>query len=351
MNAPLTYAAWSYAWRRFNFGAAQRARTWRLVADLVDAKLDLPEALETAASVARDGGQAAVAALIMDLRTGVQYGDLDQRVARYTSGAEALLFRVIGSAGAAGVLRGAMRLAEQQDRLGRAIKGALAMPALLTALMGVVFYMLGSELFPALIDVAPLERWSPAARAIGNFSLWFVGNFQWVLIGLAAVFMFLRLFLPRYAGPGRVFLDKFLPCSLYRLQVGTGFIFTVTELGRMGETLNSQLLHELGTGTRGYLKSRIHAIAVQLTARGWGEALKATGHDFPARDLNAVMAALDGKDDWVETFAGFLDRWLEELDTRVKVQTRIMNMALMGAVAGAIGATVSSTLSVLQSIQ
>ena len=36
------------------------------------------------------------------------------------------------------------------------------------------------------------------------------------------------------------------------------------------------------------------------------------------------------KTDWVETFAGFLDRWLEELDTRVKVQTRIMNMGADG---------------------
>ena len=346
LNTTLTYA-----WRRFHFGPAQRARTWRLVADLVDAKLDLPEALETAATVAREGGQGAVATLILDLRAGVQHGDLDQRVARYTSGAEALLFRVIGSAGAAGVLRSAMRLAEQEDRLGRALKGALAMPALLTVLMGIVFYMLGSELFPALIDVAPLDRWSPAAQAIGNFSLWFVGNFQLLLIGLAAVLLFFRLFLPRYAGPGRATLDKVLPCSLYRLQVGTGFIFTVTELGRMGETLNSQLLHELSIGTRGYLKSRIHAIALQLTARGWGDALKATGHDFPARDLNAVMAALDGKDGWVETFSGFLDRWLEELDNRVKVQTRILNMGLMCAVAGTIATTLSSTLSVLQSIQ
>ena len=48
----------------------------------------------------------------------------------------------------------------------------------------------------------------------------------------------------------------------------------------MGETLNSQLLHELGTGTRGYLKSRIHAIAVQLTARGWERPSKQPGMTF-----------------------------------------------------------------------
>ncbi len=337
-----------HAWRRFNFGPSQRAKTWRLIADLMEADLDLPEALDTAATVAREDGNKAVAALLMDIRATLPRID---RLGSYISGAEALIFRVVGSADAVGVFRAAMRLAEQQDRLGKAIKGALAMPVLLAVLMGVVFYMLGSELFPALIDVAPIERWSPAAQVIGRFCLWFVDHGHWIVITLAAVLIFLRAFLPRYAGPGRAQLDKVLPFSLYRLQVGTGFIFTVTELGRMKQTLNSQLLHEISAGTHGYLKSRIQAIALQLTARRWGAALKATGHDFPARDLNAVMAALDGKDGWVETFAGFLDRWLEQFDERIKVQTRILNMALMGAVAVSIAATMTSTLSVLQSIQ
>ena len=339
------------AWRRFSFGPAQRAKTWRLIADLMEAELDLSDALETAATVAREEGRKAVAELLMDIRAALPRGEVEQRMAQYTSGSEALLFRVIGSADATGVFRAAMRLAEQPDRLGKAIKGALAMPALLSVLMGVVFYMLGKELFPALIDVAPIERWSPAAQMIGRFCLWFVGNFYWVLIGLAALILFFRAFLPNYAGPGRAQLDKMLPCSLYRLQVGTGFIFTVTELGRMGETLNSQLLHELATDSSGYLKSRIKAIAFQLTSRRWGAALKATGHDFPARDLNAVLAALDGKDGWIETFAGFLDRWLEQFDERIKVQTRVLNMILMGAVAATITATMTSTLSVMQSIQ
>ena len=343
--------ALTYAWRRFSFGPAQRAKTWRLIADLMEAELDLADALETAATVAREDGRRAVAALLMDIRAGLPRAELEDRMVRYTSGSEALLFRVIGSADATGVFRAAMRLAEQQDRLGKAIKGALAMPVLLAVLMGVVFYMLGSELFPALIDVAPIERWSPAAQVIGRFCLWFVDHGHWILIGIVSAALFFRAFLPRYAGPGRAHLDKVLPFSLYRLQVGTGFIFTVTELGRMKQTLNSQLLHEISAGTHGYLKSRIQAIALQLTARRWGAALKATGHDFPARDLNAVMAALDGKDGWVETFAGFLDRWLEQFDERIKVQTRILNMALMGAVAVSIGATMTSTLSVLQSIQ
>jgi type II secretory pathway component PulF len=344
-------AAYQIVLRRLFFGAKTRARTWRLVADLIDAGLQLSDALETAADVARDQGSSAAAEVLIDIRDGIPRAELGYRASLYTPGSEALMFQVVESGDAERIFRSAMRLAEQREKLSRAIWGAIMQPLVLFLLLGVVYYMLGTALYPELARIAPMSTWPLFAQSIGGFSLWFSRNVFSILLFAAAVIVGFRFLLERWTMPPRHIADRFLPFSLYKMQAGCGFIFTITELGRMGVTLNSDLLHQMSATASPYLKSRVEAVARALEIAGWGEALKSTGHDFPARDLNAVMGALNGREDWIEKFAGFLDRWLEDFDAMVRSRTAVLNLLLLAFVALAIGGTMFSTLSIMQSLQ
>lgn len=338
-------------YRRAQFNARTRARFWRLIADLLEAKIYISEALEIAADVAKDQGKSGVAALLLDMRAGIPLAQFEARAARYVPGAELLLLRALSSGDAPRVFRAAMRLAEQKDKLSRAIWGAIGKPLAMLVLLGVVYYMLGTSLYPELARVTPMSSWPVFAQSIGGFSLWFSRNIYSILMFAVAVIIGFRFLLQRWALAPRHIADRFLPFSLYKMQVGCGFVFTVTELGRMGVTLNSDLLEEMASNADPYLRSRISAIGRKLAVSDWGTALKTTGHDFPARDINAVMAALAGREDWIEKFAGFLDRWFEEFDAMVRSRTAVLNMVLLAFVALAIGGTMFSTLSIMQSLQ
>ncbi|WP_170565568.1 type II secretion system F family protein [Ruegeria atlantica] len=339
------------SFRRVVFNARAREEVWELVADLMESGLQMSDALETVADVARMQGAGPISDLLLDVRAGIPRAEFVERITRYAPGAEALLFQVIEQADAERIFRAAARVAGQQDKVRRAFRSALAQPMVLLVLVGVSLFMQGALFYPELQAVAPMSTWPVYAQVIGQVSMWFSDYVWHLLIGFGLVVVLLRVLMVRWTAPPRQVFDRVMPFSFYKVQAGVGFLLTVTELGRMGETLNSRLLGDLAAGATPYEKSRISAIARELEVRSWGEALQATGHDFPARDLNAILAALTGMDDWIEKFARFLDRWLNHFDRMVQERTAVLNRLLLIIVAVVMGATIFSISSISQSLQ
>lgn len=337
--------------RKLAFNKKRRAETWRLIADLLDSDLSLAEALETSANVARLRGQGSVAKVLIDIREAIPRGEFAQRAADYTSGPETMLFGAVGSADEKAVFEAAYKLATQGVKTTQAIQAAIAMPVLLCVGLGVMFYALGSQLYPSLAEISPMASWGFMPQVIAGFSIWFSSHITEILVTIAAIVLGFYIILPSWKGLGRNIADRIVPFSLYKMQVGTGFIFTVTELGKMGISLNSRSLQQLTEFTSPYVRSRITAITDGLTTKRLGQAALDAGHSFPAKDINAVLSAMDNRDEWIFKFSKFLDRWLDQYEYMIKVQTRVLNFLLMGAVAGAIGVTMTSTLSIMQTLQ
>ncbi|WP_170566201.1 type II secretion protein F [Ruegeria atlantica] len=360
-------------YRRMFFGARTRARTWRLLADLAEAKLSLGEALGIVADSWADQGKAPVAAIVREMAEGNVTGHLADRARVYVPDSEMLLLDRISSLDEVQIFRAAMRVAEQRDKLTRAIQGAVIPPVVLLMMLGVVVYMLGTQLYPNLALVRPIGQWPGPAQIVGGFSFWFVDNVALILVAGALIVPGFRLVLARWTAYPRARFDRVVPFSLYKLQAGVGFIFTITELGRMGKKLDSDLLEDMAHHSGPYLRSRIAAIARNVAhaddEEAWKTAFQKTGHEFPARDLNAVFAALVSQQDsdhmpsehagasdktrplsGLDKFAGFLDRWMEDFEAMVKSRTVALNMILLTLVAAAIGSTMLSTLSIVQTI-
>ncbi|WP_299082916.1 type II secretion system F family protein [uncultured Ruegeria sp.] len=337
-------------WRRVHFRARTRARTWRLVADLVEAGLLLSDALNTAATVAREQGRGVVGDILLDIREGVRDDEFEDRISRYAPSDEFLQFQNMARASAEAVFRAAMRQAELQDKVHRAFRSALAQPLLGFVLLGAVIYMLGGSFFPTMEQISPMSSWPLEGQLIAQFSIWFSANIWIVLIVLGMMIFGLQLTIARWTRAPRQLFDRLPPFSFYKMRTGVSFLLTITELGRMGVTLNSALLDQMAANASPYLRSRITAIAREVQDYGWEEALQATGHDFPGRDLNAVLGVLTQQDNWVEKFSGFLDRWLEDFDTTIKERTAILNVLLMAVIAAAVGGGALSFMSIMQTL-
>jgi type II secretory pathway component PulF len=337
--------------RKLAFNKNRRAETWKLIADLLGSGYGLAEALEVSADVALQTRQKSVAKLLIDIREGIPRGEFSSRIANYTSGSEAMLFESVGTADEKRIFDAAFRLATQEAKTSQAIQGAIAMPTLLFIGIGILFYILGSQLYPALAEISPISTWGLMPQIIAGGAIWFSSNILFVVGLISAVIVSFWFLLPRWTGFGRHFADRFPPFSLYKMQVGTGYIFTVTELGKMGTSLNSRTLRELADIASPYSRSRILAIADGLVTKRLGQAAIDAGHEFPSNLLNAVLRGMDNKDDWIFKFSRFLDRYLERYEHMIKVQTRILNFVLMAMVAGAIPVTMMSTFAIMQSLQ
>lgn len=332
--------------RRRAFNPRRREQTWRLVGDLVAADIPLNKALLTAAQAFQGQGQKSVAAILRDIEASVARREVAARVARYVAGPEPLLFQAIGKSDATGIFRAATRLAAQQYKIRAAITSALAMPIALITIMTVIVFIMGAQLFPALDSLGSRTEMSFIARIVSAGSQWFANNALWVFAPLAALIVLVTFSVPRWSRFGRHWIDRFPPFALYKLSQGTGFVFTVIELARMGQTIRPAMLQELAAHASPYTRVRIEAIEAHLESLRWGDALAKTGYQFPSLDLITVTQALDGTPNWIDRFAGFLDRWLEQLEDRVKAQMRFVNTILMASIAVLLAGIGSSMLSI-----
>lgn len=317
------------AFYRLSFGPKTREDTWRLLADLVAADQSLSKALETTARAAERRGSHQRAFILRDIEAGIARAQVYDRIAQYVKGSEALVFKSIGKTDPEGVFRAAAKLAAQQNQLKSALRSALAMPTMLLVLMGVIAYMMGSQLFPAMESIGSTDDWPVIAKIMSVATKWFVGNVEWVVAPIAMLAILVAWLMPNWTGKSRKYVDRFVPFSLYKLQQGTAFTFTVIELGRMGQTLNPALLDEMSDGATPYLTSRIQAISAELRTQSFGTSLDSTGYEFPTGDLIEVCMALDSTPGWIARFSQFLDRWLEQLEQRIKEQIAVLNFLLM----------------------
>ena len=332
------------------FTLGVRAEAWRLVADLLAARLDVGQALGQAADIYRLRGMGLAAHVLSNLRGAIGRGVFAEEAARLAPGAESLLFARFGRADAGRIFEGAARIARAEIVLRRAILQAVARPLLLLALTLVLYYILGTRLFPTLEEIAPRAGWPLAAQLIASLAEGLVAHLPLLAAGALGLALALRHSLSRDF-PGRRWLDRFPPWSLYKLRVGSAFLFAIVETARTGGEIKTSTLRSMAEGASPYVRDRLTRIADELAGGNLGQAATRAGQDFPARDLNAILAIVAAQDGWVERFAAFLERWIADIEERVRRTTAILNVTLMLAIALSFAGALTSLLTILETIR
>ena len=341
------------ALHRLAFGLSVRAETWQLLADFTSTGMEHAKALETAAEIFRIRKQKSVSYILRSMRADLSIGSVLPTARRYASENDVLMFSGEGEIEASTMYRGAARVARAQLVFRNAVLVAVFGNAVTLIALGVLFYILGSRLFPAidpLVDEALLPFHITAMRAISLF----MAERWYVVVAIAlGIITVITISLRRWSKLGRAFFDRFPPWSLYRILSSLTFLVLLVESGMMGRNLTTQWLLDLGRISGPYVRIRIRAIA-QFSGNdpsGIGSAAIAAGYGWPVADLSATLAAYSTQPGWLENFSAYLDRWTQQAEARAKAAARGFQIALLALIGLALGGTIATIFSLLEQVQ
>ncbi len=322
--------------RRIAFRRSVRARTWNVLADLLDSGMELNRALPMVAEI-QGRGKTTLQAILGDLRQSLRTDGFAVTVADYVPESEAMLFRRFGQASDASILRAAATLTDVDERIAKAIRQALMWPVFLFFLIFVLLYTLGDRLFPTIATLAPIREWPVSSQLVAWLAIGVADNAIFVsaaLVLLVASYLLIERF---HAGLGREWLDMIPPFSLYRLRMGATFAFVLLENARVGHEINRAFLVNLAAGLPPYSRTRILAIAEFADRTNIGNAALTAGHGFPDPELIAVLRAYAGQAGWVPRYGQYAHAWLERLQQRVEAMVQVLRLVLMILAAAIIG--------------
>ena len=216
----------------FVFGRQARIETFRLAADLIEAEFALERVLNVAASVAGEQGKRGRRRMLLGWRRALPERRFAEEVRRWVPASEAMIFSGYGRVDPVTVFSGAARVALMRHRQMSAVVKATAAPGLVLVTMLVMLWGAGGWLIPVLESVVPAERWGLLSGVFRGVSLWLYEDVLVVGVGLAGAISGLIALTLNYTGPGRKYLDRVAPFSLYRLIVGSAFLFVALEYHR-----------------------------------------------------------------------------------------------------------------------
>lgn len=336
--------------RRIAFRRSVRARTWTVIADLLESGMELNRALPMVAEI-QGRGRKTLQDILGDLRGSLRTDRFAAAVTDYVPESEAMLFRRFGQASDASIFRAAATLTEVDERIATAIRQALMWPLFLFFLVFGLLYSLGSNLFPTMKTLAPVHEWPVTSQLVARLAFGVADHS--LLVGVALVLLVIAyLAIERFhAGFGREWLDRIPPFSLYRLRTGATFAFVLLENARVGHEINRAFLLNLAAGLPPYSRSRIMAIAEFADRTNIGNAAITAGHGFPDPELNAVLRAYAGQADWVPRYARYAHAWLERLQARVDAMVQVLRLVLMILAAAIIGSAAATMVNISTLVQ
>ncbi|MEW9809025.1 MAG: type II secretion system F family protein [Candidatus Symbiodolus clandestinus] len=323
-----------YRLAKMAFGSSIRLDFYQALLLLLDNQVRLNEALKELYRVYSHEGRKAsapVAIVINDCLTGMKEGiAFSERLSAWVPIEEGMLLQ---SGEAAGRLAAAFgeteKLIEAKKQIVSAVAGAVTYPIALIAMSGFLLNMVATELVPQLAQLVDPKSWTGSA-AILNVLASFTTDYGLLTVGIVITLAVVIGFsLPRFNGPGRIWLDKLPPWSLYRMIQGATFLLNVSALIQSGMQLNMALA-KLAVSTSPWLKVRINSTLKQLAAgKNFGEALCATGYHFPDAKANrflSVIAEYSGLD---IALAKFGRSWLTETVQGIQ---KISKLILIGGI-------------------
>lgn len=323
---------------RLAFNAEMRRRTWKKLAAQIHNGIPLDDALGILHDQAlRRGSPSAAAYAIVRKHMGSGHS-LGMALTGFASPEEIAL---IDAGQKAGRLDEGLRLATDvlttRKAILHAVTSALAYPLLLLALCFTVLLVASIKIVPQLALLSNPEQWTGAARnmyVLASFVNSPLGFISFALLLCLALAVFFTL--PLWTGAWRLWLERIPPWSLYRLTVGSAWLFTLSTLMRSGMQV-SQIFDSMlqSDSTTPYLHERISAIArCARSGSNFGMALYESGMGFPDAaivDDIRVYATLPNFQSRLHELA---KEWMADGVELIQRNARIMNIVFLLLIIG-----------------
>lgn len=247
----------------------------------------------------------------------------------------------------AGGLELAGKVLEAKETIRGSLLSALAYPFVLFLLIIVMMVIVAERVMPQLAMLSNPATWQGAPYLLWLQSC-FVASWAGVFCGLSLIFLALLTILsfPRWTGPMRRMADRVLPWSIYRLTVGTLWLYAVATRMRAGHQI-SAILRSMATdpGTTPYLREIVEKILANSgQGEDFGQALKNSGMEFPSLELADTLAIYSRMPDFQHHIVELADGWLADgieqirrLAGKLKIFMFVMVIAELCLVAMAVG--------------
>ena len=334
---------------RLSFGPRVRAQVWKQLGRLLENRMRLADALALLREQAERRGSPRADVYAHILRTLGAGRTLGQALEGGFASREEIL--LISFAQDSSRLPGGLALAasvlEAREKILKCLWGALAYPLVLLLLIVAMMVIVAERVMPQLALLLNPETWSGAPYLLYLQSA-FVVSWQGVFCALAVVagVVVIVLSFSRWTGPGRRLADKVMPWSMYRLTVGTLWLYAVATRMSAGHQI-SGILRDMATdsGTSPYLREIVRRI-LDCSGKGedFGQALKNSGMGFPSEDLVDTLAVYSRMPDFQQHIIELADGWLadgietiQRLAGKLKVSVFVLIISELCLVALAIG--------------
>jgi type II secretory pathway component PulF len=336
-----------------NFSSKIRAKTWKKLARHLQNNVPELEALEMLKIRAADKtdpvasfifGGPPLAVIFTRIIDAIDNGaTLDEALYPWVPHEEIMLIRAgKKSAKEPEALLHCVELIEAKQKIIASVVKAVAGPLLMVALFIVLLLLISHYLVPALSDMSNPLLWDGAAGALYSVSS-FVASAAGVItlvviVGLIATSL---ISLPFWTGPLRVKFDSFPPWSIYRLLVGSIWLFTVATLLRAKIPLDDILKDMLESGVlRPWLQERVLRIDKLYHAdANFGTLLLNLKMNFPdeemAGDLSVYASLPTFQSDMYEQAKGWFSDGIEKITTQALIINVILFLCMVAAMCGA----------------
>lgn len=338
---------------KFEFGSDARFKFYSKLAQLLENGVGLDTALGQIESIAdRRGG--VLPSLYRRWRNNIANGmNFGQCLAPFIPSAEAMLIETGANSGKLiTALQNTAQSIEQQAKVKKAIITASAYPMVLVAMLIAALLLSSYKVIPTFEEIIPVEDWTGVSYAVAITSK-FIRDYAFLVGVCFAVFLVIVFMsLPRWTSKKRVFFDKFVPWSLYRMWQGASFLLAISSMMAAGVKLDDVSLAKIARRADPYLKQRITSLTRFITAgENLGDALYKSGYNFPDEDIIGdlqIYAKLRGFD---HNLIWITRSWVDSLVERVTITMKVVNTVILMLIAVVIGCLIMSFYDVFQQIQ
>lgn len=218
------------------------------------------------------------------------------------------------------------RVVSGTQRIKRAMASALTYPLFLLALTFGIIIMVGLYLVPPLRDAAGTDViWRGGAASL----VWLAdfANKYWYMFVVVFVFAIVIIWasLANWSGRARVFADKLPPWNVYKIQVGVGWLMSLSAMVAAGVAV-PDAMRMLADNANRYLRGILDA-ALRFIANGdnLGMALQNTERDFPDEEIIGDLAIYADMNNFDQNLSKVANDYLDQSVRRMETISNLLN--------------------------